>query len=85
MQVLTGEVRNQVVQVGPGTVWRRVRMAGCTVAGGPSSSFSAIMGVQMVDCTFLYDGMEVDGYEWVHLMRRGDLFGQPLPPRAAAE
>jgi hypothetical protein len=38
-----------------------------------------VSNVTFLDCTFLYDGMEVNSFEWIALMRRGSEFGSPLP------
>jgi hypothetical protein len=36
----------------------------------PKSMLVSADNVHCFNCTFLYDGMEVDGSEWLALMRR---------------
>lgn len=81
MKVLTGAVSNRLVQIGAHETWRQVQFLNCVICAGPKSNFDYASNVAFLDCTFLYDGMEVDSHEWIALMRRGSEFGAPLPPR----
>ena len=80
MRVLTGAIRNRLVHIGCNETWRQVELLNCVICAGPKSNFDSVSNVAFMDCTFLYDGMEVNSFEWIALMRRGPEFGLPLPP-----
>ena len=81
MKVLTGAIANQLVRIGPGEHWSDLQLVNCTISAGPHAGFAHLANAAFVNCIFLYDGMEVDAFEWAGLMRRGAEFGAPLPPR----
>jgi hypothetical protein len=67
---LTGHLRGILVKVEDGSSWRNLELAGCVVVGGPTVRFSHFEHVAFVNCVFLYDGMEVEGHEWIAFMSR---------------
>jgi hypothetical protein len=67
---MNGCVFEQQVRVAPDAVWRHVSLARCVVVGGPEAGFAGLEDVVFYDCVFLYDGMEVDGAEWMSFMTR---------------
>lgn len=67
---LTGRVYGIVVKVDDKSSWKDVELAGCIVVGGPTVRFSHFEQVVFVNCVFLYDGMEVEGREWIEFMSR---------------
>ena len=67
---LTGHLRGILVKVEDGASWKNLELAGCVVVGGPFVRFSHFEQVAFVNCVFLYDGMEVEGHEWIAFMSR---------------
>ena len=68
MLMLTGRYAGKLVNVEDHAHWRTVELVGCVVVGGPSVRFDAFENVAFVNCVFLYDGMEVEGLEWLSFM-----------------
>lgn len=67
---LTGRICGIIVKVDDNASWRRLELAGCIVVGGPMVRFKEFEHVVFVNCVFLYDGMEVEGREWIEFMSR---------------
>lgn len=59
-----------------------IELLDCTIVGGPNVRFSVFEDVSFLNCTFLYDGMEVAGNEWLALMSYGRAT-LPVSPRRA--
>jgi hypothetical protein len=68
MLMLTGRIAGRLVKVEDHAHWRSVELIGCMVVGGPSVRFDNFENVAFVSCVFLYDGMEVEGREWLSFM-----------------
>ena len=67
---LTGRICGIIVQVDDSASWKHLELAGCIVVGGPTVRFKEFEQVTFVNCVFLYDGMEVEGREWIEFMSR---------------
>ncbi len=76
---LTGKMNGILVKVEDKARWKDLELAGCVVAGGPYVRFGHFEHVVFVNCIFLYDGMEVEGHEWIEFMSRSRMLG---PARA---
>jgi hypothetical protein len=70
MFALTGHLRGILVRVEDQANWKNLELAGCVIVGGPTVRFSHFEQVAFVNCVFLYDGMEVEGHEWIAFMSR---------------
>jgi hypothetical protein len=70
MSTITGRLYGQLVKVQDHASWKNLELVGCMVAGGPTVRFGHFERVMFVNCIFLYDGMEVDGAEWLAFMSR---------------
>jgi hypothetical protein len=66
----TGRICGIIAKVDDNASWRHLELAGCIVVGGPTVRFSQFEQVVFVNCVFLYDGMEVEGREWIEFMSR---------------
>lgn len=63
-------IEDKFVRIGVGQVLRDVTFRHCTLLADPASVLLLAENVHCADCTFLYDGMEVDSSEWIALLRR---------------
>jgi hypothetical protein len=70
MVALTGRLNGVLVKVEEGVSWKNLELAGCVVVGGPTVRFGHFEQVAFLNCVFLYDGMEVEGREWLDFMSR---------------
>ena len=70
MAALTGRFNGVLVKVEEGASWNHLELAGCVVVGGPTVRFGHFEQVAFLNCVFLYDGMEVEGREWLEFMSR---------------
>ena len=71
---LTGRICGIIVKVEDSASWKHLELAGCIVVGGPTVRFKEFEQVIFVNCVFLYDGMEVEGREWIEFMSRERVF-----------
>jgi hypothetical protein len=68
MFMLTGRIAGKLIKVEDHARWKNVELVGCVVVGGPYVRFDAFETVAFASCVFLYDGMEVEGAEWLAFM-----------------
>ena len=81
MLSLTGCVSGRLIRVDDGASWKNLELTGCVVVGGPTVRFGQFENVVFTNCVFLYDGMEVEGREWLDLMSRERMQIQSRPSR----
>jgi hypothetical protein len=82
---LTGSLCGILVKVEDQAAWKDLELSGCVVVGGPAVRFGRFERVTFVNCVFLYDGMEVEGREWLEFMSRPRQPKKPAPaPRRGA-
>jgi len=67
---LTGRLGGILVKVQDQASWKNLELVACVVVGGPTVRFGHFEHVVFVNCVFLYDGMEVEGSEWIEFMSR---------------
>lgn len=67
---LTGRLSGILVKVEEGASWKHLELDSCVVVGGPTVRFSHFEHVAFLNCVFIYDGMEVEGREWLEFMSR---------------
>ena len=77
----TGRLCGALVKVQDQDSWNRLELRGCVVVGGPAVHFSCFDHVTFLNCTFLYDGMEVAGSEWVAFMSQERVARSVRPQR----
>ena len=77
---LTGNLCSVLIRVEDRAAWQDLELAGCVVVGGPDVRFGHFERVTFLNCVFLYDGMEVEGREWLEFMSRPR---QPKRPASA--
>lgn len=70
MVALTGRLSGKLVRVEDHAGWQNLELSGCVVVGGPLVRFGEFENVTFMNCVFLYDGMEVEGREWLDFMSR---------------
>jgi hypothetical protein len=75
---LTGSLCSILIKVEEGAAWKDLELSGCVVVGGPDVRFGRFERVTFVNCVFLYDGMEIEGREWLEFMSR------PRQPKKSA-
>lgn len=75
---LTGSLSGILLKVEDKAGWKDLELSGCVVVGGPEVRFGRFERVTFVNCVFLYDGMEVEGREWLEFMSR------PRQPKKSA-
>ena len=68
MLMLTGKIAGRLIKVEDHARWVNVEFMGCVVVGGPTVRFETFESVAFMNCVFLYDGMEVEGREWLSFM-----------------
>lgn len=68
MSMLTGRIAGKLIKVEDHGRWRNIEFVSCVVVGGPSVRFDEFETVAFMNCVFLYDGMEVEGREWLAFM-----------------
>lgn len=78
---MNGCLFEQLVKVPPNAAWRHLSLARCVVVGGPEMGFGALDDVVFYDCVFLYDGMELEGAEWMSFMTRNMQKAHPRKAR----
>jgi hypothetical protein len=81
MVSLTGCVSGRLIKVDDLARWTNLELTGCVVVGGPTVRFSYFQDVVFMNCIFLYDGMEVEGREWLDFMSRERMSSSARPPR----
>lgn len=67
---LTGRLCGILIRVKDDGCWQDLELSGCVIVGGPQVRFGHFEKVTFVNCLFLYDGMEVEGREWLEFMSR---------------
>ena len=81
MVSLTGCVSGRLIKVEDLARWKNLELTGCVVVGSPTVRFSHFEDVVFMNCVFLYDGMEVEGREWLDFMSRERMgFSRRTPP-----
>jgi len=68
MFMLTGRIRGKLIKIEDHARWRNVELMSCVIVGGPEVRFDEFETVAFMNCVFLYDGMEVEGREWLAFM-----------------
>jgi hypothetical protein len=68
---LSGRVAGKLIKVEDHACWTNVELLQCVIVAGPSVRFDRFESVAFMNCVFLYDGMEVDGPEWLAFMSMG--------------
>jgi len=68
MFMLTGRVAGKLVKVDDKARWKNAELSSCVIVGGPAVRFDEFQSVAFMNCVFLYDGMEVEGREWLSFM-----------------
>ena len=68
MSMLTGRVAGKLVKVDDKARWKNAELISCVIVGGPAVRFDEFESVTFMNCVFLYDGMEVEGREWLSFM-----------------
>jgi hypothetical protein len=76
---LTGSLCGILLKVEDKAAWKDLELSACVVVGGPEVRFGRFERVTFVNCVFLYDGMEVEGREWLEFMSR------PRQPKKPAD
>ena len=79
MFALTGNLCRVLIKVEDKAAWKDLELSGCVVVGGPEVRFGGFERVTFVNCVFLYDGMEIEGREWLEFMSR------PRQPKKSAQ
>lgn len=70
MKQITGYHEGQTVRIDNQQAWRHASFLNCTLHANPRSALAFVEDVHCLDCTFVYDGMEVDAAEWLALIAR---------------
>ncbi|HOZ26858.1 MAG TPA: hypothetical protein PLH23_05660 [Hyphomonadaceae bacterium] len=68
MSMLTGRISGKLMKVEDNARWKNVELMSCLIVGGPEVRFGEFESVAFMNCVFLYDGMEVEGREWLSFM-----------------
>lgn len=68
MFAINGRVTGKLVKVHDKARWKNAELVSCVIVGGPSVRFEEFESVAFMNCVFLYDGMEVEGREWLSFM-----------------
>jgi hypothetical protein len=68
MFTLSGRIAGQLIKIDDHARWKELELVGCVVVGGPSVRFDSFENVTFMGCVFLYDGMQVEGQEWLAFM-----------------
>ena len=68
MFMLTGRITGKLIKIEDHARWRNVELMSCVIVGGPEVRFDEFETVAFMNCVFLYDGMEVEGREWLAFM-----------------
>lgn len=68
MFMVTGRVAGKLVKVEDKARWKNAELLSCVIVGGPAVRFDEFESVAFMNCVFLYDGMEVEGREWLSFM-----------------
>lgn len=79
MTTLSGHIAGRLIKVEDHADWTNVELVSCVVVGGPTVRFDHFESVAFMNCVFLYDGMEVEGREWLDFM---SMQRMPAPARA---
>jgi hypothetical protein len=80
MFTLTGRISGKLLKVDDHARWKNVELMSCVIVGGPAVRFDKFESVAFMNCVFLYDGMEIEGREWLSFM---SMERMPAPMRAA--
>lgn len=78
---LTGRIAGKLIKVEDHARWKNVELVGCVVLGGPCVRFDAFDTVTFSNCVFLYDGMAVEGGEWLAFMSMARVEAPSRAPR----
>jgi hypothetical protein len=81
MTQLTGCLSGILVKVEDQARWKNLELTMCIVVGGPTARFRQFEDISFLNCVFLYDGMEVEGREWLELMSYEPLIGRARASR----
>jgi hypothetical protein len=65
---ITGRIAGRLIRAEDHARWLNLELVGCVIVGCPQHRFDAFLNVAFVNCVFLYDGMEVEGSEWLSFM-----------------
>jgi hypothetical protein len=68
MSMITGRIAGRLVKVEDQARWKNMELISCVVVGGPAVRFDEFESIAFMNCVFLYDGMEVEGREWLAFM-----------------
>lgn len=68
MSMITGRIAGKLVKVEDRARWQNVELVSCVVVGGPAVRFDEFESIAFTNYVFLYDGMEVEGREWLAFM-----------------
>lgn len=79
MATLSGRIAGRLIKVEDHAHWKELELLSCVVVGGPTVRFDNFEGVAFMNCVFLYDGMEVEGREWLAFM---SMQRMPAPMRS---
>ena len=80
MFTLTGRISGKLIKVDDQASWKNAELTSCVVVGSPLVRFREFESIAFMNCVFLYDGMEVEGREWLAFMSM-----ERMPARARAQ
>lgn len=78
---ISGRIAGRLVRVNDHASWKDLELITCVVVGGPTVRFDHFESVAFMNCVFLYDGMEVEGQEWLAFMSRARVAAPMRTPK----
>jgi hypothetical protein len=81
MSMISGRIAGKLIKVEDHAHWKDVELMSCVVVGDPTVRFDAFESVAFMNCVFLYDGMEVEGREWLSFMSMERIRSPARAPR----
>lgn len=81
MPMISGRIAGKLIQIEDHAHWKNLELMSCVVVGGPNVRFDEFESVAFMNCVFLYDGMEVEGREWLAFMSMERVHSPMRAPR----
>jgi hypothetical protein len=70
--LVTGFRTDERLDARKGDRWSHLVLIRCLLVGGPKTPLAALKDIYLENCEFVYDGMGVDGPEWISFIARQD-------------
>jgi hypothetical protein len=70
--LVTGFHTDERLDARKGDRWTHLVLVRCLLVAGPQTRLAALKDIYLEDCEFIYDGMGVDGSEWIAFVARQD-------------